>query len=96
MVTETNLRRECNNYEEQKPVCQRESCPAQGTGYDDATRRVTLQLTEATPLPATLHGLSFPDRQITVDLCVVCYHVIKCDCRFQILHVVGIGVYKRA
>jgi hypothetical protein len=84
---------ENDNRQESSPMCQRESCIHKGTKYSEATRRCTMRLTQEITLPDVLHGLHFPSSQITVDLCVTCYGIIKHDMRFQFVCIVGIGSY---
>ncbi len=86
--------------QESKPICQRGSCPNQGTTYNEASRRCTIEATQEVERPVTfygvtfmtiLNGLAFPERRITVDLCVACHHIIKHDKRFKLISIVGIG-----
>jgi hypothetical protein len=80
----------------QNPPCQRATCPNQGTVYGEASRRVTLEITQEVAFPATLNGLNFTSRRRTVDLCMACYHfAIKHDKRFQTVEITGIGPYAR-
>jgi hypothetical protein len=97
MSTETTKR------QKPKPICQRGSCPVRGTTYSEASRRCTIEVTqECWQPPVTLYGvtfmtilsgLAFPQRQMTVDLCVTCYHTMKQDKALQLFSVVGIGPY---
>ena len=78
---------------ESHSICQCKSCPNQGATYSEASRRVFIESVQILSFPVVLNGLSFPCRQITVDLCVSCYHRIKRDQMFKILSVVPIGPY---
>lgn len=93
MIPITNVNTENGNSQGSSPVCQRQGCIHKGTKYSEATRRCTIQLTQKTNFPVVLNDLTFPNNRITVDLCIICYHLIKNDKTFQLLSIVGIGSY---
>jgi hypothetical protein len=88
---------ETTSSQESSPKCERGDCTQL------ATRTVTIETTQFQS-PITLYGVTFatiinhlvfPSRQITVNLCSVCYHWnIKRDETLKILSVVGVGPFE--